>query len=81
MGKLSQLGNALYEGGVSIDFVGRSGCWYSISAVILLVAIAGLTFRGLNLGIEFEGGAEYHVTLPATRSPRTPPTRSARPWR
>ena len=67
MSKLSRLGNALYEGDVSIDFVSkrRRRIWYSISLLIVLLASAGLFVRGLNLGIEFEGGAEYRVTLPS----------------
>jgi preprotein translocase subunit SecF len=65
MGKLSNIGHALYEGKVSLDFVGRKWLWYSISAVIVLAAIGGLAFRGLNLGIEFEGGVEYQVSMPA----------------
>ena len=65
MGKMSRLGNALYEGDVSIDFVGRKWLWYGISAVIVLVAIGGLYFKGLNFGIEFQGGVEYSVSLPA----------------
>ena len=52
-------GNALYEGDVSIDFVGRKWLWYTISGIIVLVAVAGLYFKGLNFGIEFEGGVEY----------------------
>jgi preprotein translocase subunit SecF len=64
MGKFSRLGNALYEGDVSIDFVGRRRVWYSISAVIMAVALSGLWFNGLNLGIEFSGGVEYAVELP-----------------
>ncbi len=67
MGKLSQIGHSLYEGRISIDFVGRKWLWYSISAVILVAAIAGLTFRGVNLGIEFSGGVEYQVTLPSNQ--------------
>jgi preprotein translocase subunit SecF len=63
MGKVSDLGHALYEGTVSIDFVGRKWIWYAFSAVILLAAIAGLAFRGINLGIEFEGGVEYQVSV------------------
>ena len=63
MGKLSDIGHALYEGRVSIDFVGRKWLWYSISGVILLAAIAGLAVKGLNLGIEFSGGVEYQVSL------------------
>ncbi|MGI9157975.1 MAG: protein translocase subunit SecF [Marmoricola sp.] len=64
MGKFSRLGNALYEGDVSVDFVGRKWLWYSISGLIVILAIAGLTFKGLNLGIEFQGGNEY--TVPVT---------------
>ena len=65
MGKVSRLGNALYEGDVSIDFVGRKWLWYAISSVILAVAIGGLLIKGLNFGIEFEGGVEYAVSLPS----------------
>jgi preprotein translocase subunit SecF len=64
MGKFSRMGHALYEGHISIDFVGRRWLWYAISGVIVVVAASGLIFKGLNLGIEFEGGVEYAVTLP-----------------
>ena len=64
MGRFSRLGNDLYEGKVSVDFVGRRWLWYAISGVIVLAAASGLYFKGLNLGIEFEGGVEYTVTLP-----------------
>ncbi len=62
MGKFSQLGQDLYDGTVSIDFVGRRLLWYSISAIIVGVAVLGLVWKGLNLGIEFEGGVEYRVS-------------------
>jgi len=65
MSKLSQLGHALYQGRVSIDFIGHTKRWYAISGVILVVAILGLTVRGLNLGIEFQGGVEYKVAVGA----------------
>ena len=67
MGRMSRLGNALYEGDVSIDFVGRKWLWYSISGIIVLLAVAGLYFKGVNFGIEFEGGVEYKISLPADR--------------
>ncbi len=67
MGRYSRLGNDLYNGHRSIDFVGRKRLWFSISGVILILAIGGLTFNGLNLGIEFEGGVEYTVSLPANQ--------------
>ena len=65
MGRLSRLGNDLYSGRRSIDFVGRRWLWYGASAVIVVVAVLGLWSRGLDYGIEFTGGAEYRVTLPA----------------
>jgi len=63
MGKFSRMGHALYEGHISIDFVGRKLLWYSISGVIVLLAASGLLFKGLNLGIEFEGGVEYTIKV------------------
>ena len=63
MSKMSRLGHALYSGQVSIDFVGRKLLWYALSGVIVLVAVLGLTVKGLNLGIEFEGGVEYKVAV------------------
>jgi preprotein translocase subunit SecF len=65
MSKLSNFGHALYTGEVSIDFVGRKWLWYAISGVIVLVAVLGLTTKGLNYGIEFEGGNQYMVTMSA----------------
>ncbi len=65
MGKFSRLGNDLYSGQKSIDFVGRRWLWYAISAVIVLIAVGGLVGKGINYGIEFTGGAEYRVSLSA----------------
>ena len=67
MGKFSRLGNDLYSGQKSIDFVGRRWLWYAISAAIVLVAVGGLVGKGINYGIEFTGGAEYRVSLPAAQ--------------
>jgi len=61
MSRLGDLGAALYAGTKSIDFVGRRRTWYLISAALVLIALAGIGFRGLNLGIEFRGGAEFVV--------------------
>jgi preprotein translocase subunit SecF len=40
-----------------LDIIGRRRRWFLLSGVLLLVAAGGLYFRGLNLGIDFEGGA------------------------
>jgi preprotein translocase subunit SecF len=71
MSKFSNLGRSLYDGTVSIDFVGRKWLWYSISGLILLAAVSGLAFRGLNLGIEFQGGVEYQVSTQGKASETT----------
>ncbi|MBA2953058.1 protein translocase subunit SecF [Nocardioides sp. MAH-18] len=65
MGKFSRLGNDLYNGKRSIDFIGRRWTWYAVSGVLLLVSLLGLGVKGLDMGIEFVGGAEYKVSLPA----------------
>ena len=61
MSRIGNIGHRLYSGEVSYDFVGRRKLWYSISAAILVVAIGALLIRGLNLGIEFKGGAEFQI--------------------
>jgi len=65
MGKFSRLGNDLYTGRKSIDFVGRTRLWYAISGVIIVAAVLGLYFKGLNFGLEFRGGAQFTVSLPS----------------
>jgi preprotein translocase subunit SecF len=59
--RVTDFGGSLYRGDVSIDFVGRRRQWYALSAVLLLVALTALLVRGLNFGIEFEGGAVFDV--------------------
>ncbi len=39
-----------------IDVVNKRKLWYAISVVLLLIGVASLLFRGLNLGIDFTGG-------------------------
>ncbi len=61
MSGLASLGHRLYSGEVSFDFVGRRKTWYLVSAIILLVSIGAVGVRGLNLGIEFRGGADFTI--------------------
>ena len=63
MSRIGDLGHNLYTGRVSIDFVGKRKTWFAISAVVLLISIGTLATRGLTLGIEFKGGAEYSVPV------------------
>ncbi|MDP3890730.1 protein translocase subunit SecD, partial [Nocardioides sp.] len=46
------------------DLMGRRKLWLTVSAVALIIAIGGIAFKGLNLGVEFTGGRvmEYSTT-------------------
>lgn len=66
LSKLGDLGNRLYRGDKSFNIVGKRKVWYSVSAVLLALSFAVLGIRGLNLGIEFKGGAEF--TVPASNA-------------
>lgn len=61
MSKIRDLGRRLYAGEVSYDFIGRWKTWFTVSAVVLVITLGALIFRGLNLGIEFSGGAEFQI--------------------
>jgi preprotein translocase subunit SecF len=58
---MSGFGQRLYRGEVSYDFISKWKTWFAISAVLLIVAIGALFIRGLNLGIEFRGGADFAI--------------------
>ncbi|MCI3275902.1 protein translocase subunit SecF [Streptomyces cylindrosporus] len=59
MSKLGSLGARLHRGEVGYDFVGKRKIWYGVSILITITAILGLAVRGLNMGIEFQGGAVF----------------------
>jgi preprotein translocase subunit SecF len=61
---LGQLGGRLYRGEVSINFVGRQRTWYTISGLILLIAIIALSTRWLNFSVDFKGGSILQFTAP-----------------
>ena len=63
MGRFSRLGNDLYSGRRSVDFVGKTRIWYAISGLIIVAAVLGLYFKGLNFGLEFRGGAQFTVSV------------------
>ncbi|WP_370411065.1 protein translocase subunit SecF [Streptomyces fradiae] len=59
MSKLGDLGARLHRGEVGYDFIGNRRIWYGISILITITAIVALAVRGLNMGIEFQGGAVF----------------------
>ena len=47
-----------------IDFVGRAKLWFGVSAAVLAIGFVSLGVRGLNLGIDFEGGSQITFETP-----------------
>jgi preprotein translocase subunit SecF len=56
----------LYNGETDISFIGRWKLWFALSGVVLAIGTLSLFTRGLNLGIEFEGGVSWQVPAGAT---------------
>jgi len=72
------LGNRLYTGEASLPIVTHSKRWYAISAVLMLVAIGAVLLRGgLQLGVEFTGGAELTAQVAQTSDSTVPDVRDA----
>ncbi len=51
----------LYHGETNVDFVGRARTWFTLSAVVIVVGLGSLLLRGLNFGIDFDGGVVWEV--------------------
>lgn len=68
MSKLGTLSARLHRGEVGYDFVKNRKIWYGISVLITITAIVGLVVRGLNMGIEFQGGAVFTTPKHMTTS-------------
>jgi preprotein translocase SecF subunit len=60
----SSLAHRLYNGEAGLDVVGRSRLIYKVTAVVVLICIASMVFRGFNFGIDFAGGNSFR--LPGT---------------
>jgi preprotein translocase subunit SecF len=52
----ASLAHRLYNGEAGLDVVGRSRLIYRVTAVVLLLCLAAMVFRGFNFGIDFAGG-------------------------
>lgn len=67
-GPFQRLGNDLYTGERSVDFVGQRRFWLGVATVFMVLSIlvpfvrgAGDFGAGFNFGIEFRGGSQFIV--------------------
>ncbi|TFV67636.1 protein translocase subunit SecF, partial [Blastococcus sp. CT_GayMR20] len=60
----ASLSHRLYNGEAGLDVVGHSRLIYKVTAVVVLLCIASMVFRGFNFGIDFAGGNSFR--LPGT---------------
>jgi len=52
--------------GSKFDFVGKRYLWLGFSSLLIIASIVGLFTKGLNFGIDFDGGAEVQIRIPNT---------------
>jgi preprotein translocase subunit SecF len=64
--RLTRLGNGLYTGEKSFNFVGKRMVWYTIGiALVIFMVVTTIARGGFVFGIEFSGGSEFRVSQPA----------------
>jgi preprotein translocase subunit SecF len=56
--------NRLYHGDTNFRIVGRRRLWALLSLAVIGIGMASLALRGLNFGIDFEGGTSWEVDAP-----------------
>src|SRR5690242_20881000 len=49
---------------LQIDFMGKRNLWFTISGIVIVLGVAALGIRGLNLGIDFKGGTQLAFKTP-----------------
>jgi preprotein translocase subunit SecF len=60
-GRPGSLAHRLYNGESGLDVVGRSKLIYQVTAVVVLLCLASMLFRGFNFGIDFAGGNSFRL--------------------
>jgi preprotein translocase subunit SecF len=71
----SELSDIFHER-TNYDFVGPKKKWFALSGLVILIGLAALGIRGLNLGIDFKGGTAWEVKV-QDKKPTTDGARDA----
>jgi SecD/SecF fusion protein len=50
---------------LKLDYIGRRRLWFVISGTVVAISLFALVFKGLNLGIDFEGGTQMSFKTPS----------------
>jgi preprotein translocase subunit SecF len=58
----------LYHERTHFQFIERSWRWALLSGTLILISVLAFAIKGLNLGIDFEGGTQWQFTLSAQSS-------------
>jgi preprotein translocase subunit SecF len=53
----------IYHERTHFQFIARSWRWALLSGVLIVIALGALGLKGLTLGIDFEGGTQWQLTL------------------
>ncbi len=53
---------------LQIDYMGKRYLWFAISGLVIVLGIAALGVRGLNLGIDFKGGTQLSFKTPVAHT-------------
>ena len=61
--KKASFAHRLYTGEIGYDFVGKRKRWYIVSAALMAISVLAIAVLGLNLGIEFKGGADFSAPV------------------
>ncbi|HVF75037.1 MAG TPA: protein translocase subunit SecF [Acidimicrobiales bacterium] len=64
MSQQRSIWSRLYNGETSIRFVSRMKLWFLLSLAVIAIGMVSLFTRGLNFGIDFEGGTAWEVRAP-----------------
>jgi SecD/SecF fusion protein len=49
---------------LKLDYIGRRNTWFAISGVVVVIAVGAIAVKGLNLGIDFQGGTQIAFETP-----------------